>query len=220
MAVSELFRHPGVWQRLEPMLNGRDRVIALSAGCAMGYEAYSLAIFARHYLGLDLDQFAVHALDVDPALLETARAGRAPGAVLVAALIEGYLTPASAFASFTLHGSAPAPEARLIPEMLERIYFDVDDLNDPRHLPPAVDVAFAANLWRHLTPAGRERLAARLHTAVSPDGVLVIGGADLLGYPPDDVDAVLVERPEWTAELRRHFDPVPGTGDLVHTPKP
>ena len=82
--VTEFFRHPAQFSQLReqvlPYLASFPLIKVWSAGCATGEEAYSLAILLDE-LGL-LEKSRIFATDLNPYLLELARAGLFPREVL------------------------------------------------------------------------------------------------------------------------------------------
>jgi chemotaxis protein methyltransferase CheR len=82
--VTEFFRHPEQFRLLReqvlPYLASFPLIKVWSAGCATGEEAYSLAMLLDE-LGL-LEKSRIFATDINPTLLELARAGLYPREVL------------------------------------------------------------------------------------------------------------------------------------------
>lgn len=80
VGVTEFFRHPEQFRRLReeilPYLASFPLIKVWSAGCASGEEAYSLAILLDE-LGL-LEKSRIFATDINPYLLELAKAGLFP----------------------------------------------------------------------------------------------------------------------------------------------
>jgi chemotaxis protein methyltransferase CheR len=185
ISISRFFRDKPVFDRLgEDILprladravrDGRDRLLAWSAGCASGEEPYSLALLwhlgrAARYPGLGL---SVVATDVDWRLLERARRGRyRPGSLRE--------VPANwrrrAF-------QARNGEFELKEELRDCVEFAEQDIRCKT--PPGLfDLILCRNLaFTYFDEVGRRATLARLVAALRPGGALVIGRKETLPEP-------------------------------------
>lgn len=147
----------------------------LSAGCASGEEAYSLAILVRQSLGRITDRWSVRidAIDVTPSMLEKARRGR--------------------FSSWSLR-ETPADlrlryfrdegrEAKLDPSIREMVAFEERNLLDDDPFfwtPERFDVVFCRNVTMYFRPEAARDVIARISKSLVPGGYLFLGHAETL----------------------------------------
>ncbi|HEX4612059.1 MAG TPA: CheR family methyltransferase [Urbifossiella sp.] len=181
------FRHPDQFRALTDVVAGRPaaepagrRLHILSAGCASGDEAYSLAVLVRETVpaaaGWDV---RVVGIDVNPAAV--ARATRAR------------------YTAWSLRGCpddfrqryfrAADKEYVLDGAVHSMVSFEVRNLLDDAPdfwRPAAYDVIFCRNVLMYFTPAAMRAAVARLTHALAPGGHLFLGPAETLrGVSPD-----------------------------------
>lgn len=177
VTVSEtyFFRHGQQFEALRSILiqkwRGQRPPRVLSAGCASGEEAYSLAML--------LDELwperppSVLAVDVNPAVLERAREGR--------------------YSAWSLRETPPHSLARWFRQegreyrVEERIRCSVRFAranlarDEPELLgPESFDMIFCRNLLMYFTPENYRRAVSRLSRALAPQGYLFMGSAETL----------------------------------------
>jgi len=149
------------------------RLRILSAGCASGEEAYTLAICAREAVTDPSWDVAVRALDINPAMLEKAESARYSTWVLRE-------TPAEAQRRWF------RPEGRevlLAESIRSAVDFERRNLaeDDPGFWgSEAYDVVFCRNVLMYFTPEGARGLVARLTRSLAPGGYLFLGHAETL----------------------------------------
>jgi chemotaxis protein methyltransferase CheR len=173
------YRHPDQFRSLAAALqdwppSGRRRFHVLSAGCASGEEAYSLAILLRESLselsGWDL---RVVGIDLNPAALAKAERGRYTAWSLRGLsedLRHRYFRPAG-------------KEYLLDPYVLSTVTFEQRNLldDDPDFWRPvAYDAVFCRNVLMYLTPEASRAVVARLTRSLAPGGFLFLGPAETL----------------------------------------
>jgi chemotaxis protein methyltransferase CheR len=174
------FRHAAQFRAL----TGRalpDRVAArrddrrlqlLSAGCATGEEAYSLAMATRDVVPAAWD-VRVRGVDVNRAVIERARRGR----YTEWALRE---TPAAMERRwFTRRGR----ECQLDPAIRDAVRFDARNLieDDPElWAPGSYDIVFLRNVLMYFEPAQARAVMARVERALRPGGFLFLGHAETI----------------------------------------
>ena len=174
--VSQLWRHPDQWTRLESGLlrelaaNGRVR--AWSAGCSYGAESYTLAAVAAQaipgvpvrILGTDIDQRMVARAKTGAFTLEDARS--AP-----AAAMERWFerTPTGWLAKQPLRAMTQ---------------FEVGDLLKLQPPASSYELIMCRNTVIYFADQIRDELHARLARALRPGGVLVIGGTERISDAP------------------------------------
>lgn len=161
--------------RMRSRATGGARCLRLlSAGCASGDEAYSLAIVLRE-LGEELAGWTteVRAVDVNPGILDRARLGR----YTAWALRETPLATQRRW--FTAVGR----EYVLADAVRSMVMFEERNLavDDPALWPPATyDVIFCRNVMMYFSPDQAAALIARIGRALVPDGYLFLGHAETL----------------------------------------
>ncbi len=182
ISVSAFFRDPEAFEALAevalpPLLAARagaSRLRAWVPGCATGEEAYSIAIVLLETLearGEHLD-IQVFATDLDPSVIETARAGRYPKAI---AEVIGKRRLARFFVEDE-HGYRARKELR------DRIVFAVQDvLHDPPFT--RIDLISCRNLLIYLVPSAQQDLLSVFHYSLNPEGVLLLGASEHVGGP-------------------------------------
>jgi chemotaxis protein methyltransferase CheR len=154
--------------------NSQKTLRILSAGCASGEEAYSLAILL---LKARLDpswDVSILAVDVNPAMIEAAVQSR--------------------FSSWALRETPPEvrqqwlrSDARglfsLDPALGRNIRFDVRNLvsDDPDLWQPKwYDVIFCRNVIMYFTPDASRKVVERITKSLAPGGYLFLGHAETL----------------------------------------
>ncbi len=177
------FREPAHFaalERLLPQLAARSRKVRLlSAGCATGEEAYSLAITAWRVLGGGWGAFEVLGVDVDEAALARAR--------------EGLYGPWS-FREDALARAAEFLEAegdrwRVVSELRRLVRFERINLVEAAPEGP-FQVVFCRNVLMYLTPENRRAVVERLGQQLAPGGVFFVGSAEYLEWAPPDLKRV------------------------------
>jgi len=176
------FRHPEQFDALRvdllpSMARGATSagLRALSAGCASGEEAYTLAI-TLHRAGLTAQgiDWQVLAVDVNPAALARAAAAR--------------------YGEWSLRATPPelrelwfrAVEPGVwtpLPAIRERVRFEPRQLGQPDAAfwtPERFDIIFCRNVLMYLEPTALRQAIHHLVSALAPGGVLFLGHAETL----------------------------------------
>ncbi len=145
----------------------------LSAGCASGEEAYSLAMTAKEHLAEPSSALSVRGVDISPAALHRA----AGGTFTSWALRE---TPAEALRKwFREDGRAFVLDERIRSAVrFERRNLAVDD--SELWQPESYDVVFCRNVIMYFTPDSAAALIARITRSLAPGGYLFLGHAETL----------------------------------------
>jgi chemotaxis protein methyltransferase CheR len=149
------------------------RLQLLSAGCASGEEAFSLAIMLRRAIVDPAWMVSIRAVDINPAALEKAARGR--------------------FTSWALRETPPEIQGTYFRQegrdiVLEEttrasVTFEQRNLavDDPGLWQPgAYDVIFCRNTVMYFTPEHAQTLVARITRALAPGGYLFLGHAETL----------------------------------------
>jgi chemotaxis protein methyltransferase CheR len=156
------------------VLNGRRSIHVLSAGCASGEEAYSLAMLIReHFAAAEWPLVKILGIDVNPVVIERARRARySPWSLRE--------TSAEIRARyFRLEGR----ELRLDEEVCSMASFEERNLvDDDPHFwrAGAFDVVFFRNVMMYFSPEVMSAVVSRITRALSPGGFLFLGHAETL----------------------------------------
>ncbi len=179
--VSELFRNPEKWQEMRtqviPSLLTQKRALKVwSAGCSYGAEPYTLAIL--------LDQLApgvqhtLHATDLDQKILAKAQEGlftHADVKNLDAAALERYFTPVASKAVPGMPDVGPAYQVK--PTIRAKVTFRAHNLLADR-FESGYDLICCRNVVIYFTDEAKDRLYERFYQALSPGGMLFVGGTE------------------------------------------
>jgi chemotaxis protein methyltransferase CheR len=175
--VSQLWRHPEQWTRLERELLGQlsanGSLSAWSAGCSYGAEAFTLA--AVCHKAIPKARVRILGTDIDPRMVARANAGAfsdddARG-----------VPRADMERSFT--AIAGGWQAR--PELRAMTRFEVGDLLRMRPPAAAHDLVMCRNTVIYFAEPIRDELHARLAHALKPGGCLVIGATERVAKPAE-----------------------------------
>lgn len=146
----------------------------LSAGCASGEEAYSLAMTIRHFFpAMDPRNVEIRAMDINPAMLAKAESGRYTAWALRD-------TPDWARES---HFVKEGKEFRLSEDIRRMVSFEERNLsgaNDDLWERDAFDIIFFRNVLMYFVPEVAARVVSRMAAALSPGGYLFLGHAENL----------------------------------------
>ncbi|HEX3883810.1 MAG TPA: CheR family methyltransferase [Stellaceae bacterium] len=145
----------------------------LSAGCASGEEAYTLAIVARETISDPSYEAVIRAVDINPDALEKARRAR----YSAWALRE---TPAETVEKWFRPGGR---EVVLDPAIRAAVRFDARNLAvEDAELWQAdqLDIVFCRNVIMYFAPEQARALIARIARALRPGGYLFLGHAETL----------------------------------------
>lgn len=166
-------------QRLLPALiearRGCRRLRVLSAGCASGEEAYSLAICLQTALSLEREpwDWQVQAVDLNPVVLEKARLGR-----------YGPWSLREAPEGWSLRWLQPrGDEFEIDPQLRRHVGFQQRNVCTPDAefwQAGAFDLIFCRNMLMYLTPEAMRAAVHNLAGALAPDGLLFLGHAESL----------------------------------------
>jgi chemotaxis methyl-accepting protein methylase len=178
--VTQFFRNPEVWDRLEsllrPVVRARQGALRIwSAGCASGEESYSLALLCcqlgMEELGIEAKPPVIDATDIDVASLERARSGRYPKRVVSAG---GRLTRLL----------VPVGEEVQVPEGVRRAVRvrHHDMLREPPPDPP-YDLVLCRNVIIYFSREAQDRLVARFTDALHLGGFLMLGRVETVLGP-------------------------------------
>jgi len=172
--VSQLWRHPDQWARLdggllEELASG-GRVRAWSAGCSYGAEAYTLAAVCSQAIpGVPV---RILGTDIDQRMVARARAAEFSAG-------DARTAPAAAMARWfeqTPTGWQAKPVLRAM------TYFEVGDLLKLQPPASSYELIMCRNTVIYFADQIRDELHARFAHALRPGGVLVIGGTERISH--------------------------------------
>jgi chemotaxis protein methyltransferase CheR len=173
--VSQLFRHPEQWRRLEsdvwPELASSGQIRIWSAGSSYGAEAFTAAASAR--TTVPRARIKVIGTDIDRRMIERARKGTfsdddARG-VPVAQMEHGFVKVPGGW--------------QATPELMRLVSFEFGDLLRLR--PPAAgyDLVMCRNTVIYFAEPIRDELHARLAQSLRPGGYLLVGATERVSDP-------------------------------------
>lgn len=157
-----------------------QRIRILSAGCASGEEAYSLAIATREIPELLGLQVSIRGLDVNAAALDRAASARYSAWAL------RETSPETRHRYFREDGRdfVLAPEIRAAVTFEDRNLVDTEVLSEPGTL----DVVFCRNVLMYFAPEVARTVVARFARGLAPGGYLFLGHAETLRGISQDFD--------------------------------
>jgi chemotaxis protein methyltransferase CheR len=175
--VSQLWRHPEQWVRLErdvlPELATAGQVRAWSAGCSYGAEATTLAAVCHQ--AIPNARVTITGTDIDKRMIERARAG-----VFSAEDARGVDIKEMERAFDRV------PEGWQAKDVLRRMMsFEIGDLLRLRPPTGAQDLIMCRNTVIYFAEPIRDDLHARLAQALRPGGYLVVGATERVSKPAE-----------------------------------
>jgi chemotaxis protein methyltransferase CheR len=165
---------------------GRPHIDILSAGCAAGEEAYSLAIIVHESVLSASPRVRITGVDLDPEALERAR---------TACYGENAFRRVDPDVRDRYFSAAAPGRWRLDPRIARMVQFQQANLADPtwaRALPPQ-DVIFCRNLLIYFGDDTIRRVVDTFYDLLRPGGSLFLGHAETLSRVPTKF--VTVRRP-------------------------
>jgi chemotaxis protein methyltransferase CheR len=145
----------------------------LSAGCASGDEAYSLAILLREH-GIDASwDVSIRAIDINPTILAKAKAG-------IYSAWSLRETPEDLRKRWFVHAGS---EYRLNESLRGTVTFSENSLTeeDPQvWAEGSYDIVFCRNVLMYFTLENAQRAVARIARSMTPGGYLFLGHAETL----------------------------------------
>ncbi|HCC46589.1 MAG TPA: chemotaxis protein CheR [Elusimicrobia bacterium] len=180
ICVTSFFREPesfkelksAVYPRLLKNRAANEPVRIWVPGCSTGEEVYSHAINLVEFLGPKASQtpFQIFATDVNPTVIEKARAGLYPKK------IKAHVSPERLRRFFT----ETKDGYRIIPSIRERCVFAAKNLvQDPPFT--NLDLISCRNLLIYLGPALQEKAMQIFQYALKPHGILMLGHSETTG---------------------------------------
>jgi chemotaxis protein methyltransferase CheR len=174
--VSQLWRHPDQWARLEggllQELAAGGRVRAWSAGCSYGAEAYTLAAICNQVI--PKASVRILGTDIDQRMVARAKVGE---------FSEGDARTAPAAAMERWFERIPEGW-RAKPALRSITAFEVGDLLKLRPPASSYELIMCRNTVIYFADQIRDELHARFAHALRPGGVLVIGGTERITDAP------------------------------------
>ena len=208
--VTSFFRDPAAWDALRTRLAavvdvaGERPIRAWSAGCSSGEEPYTLAIVLCELLGTDafIKRAKIYATDLDEDALAFARQATYSQKSLESVppeLVEKYFVRIGSGFVFN-------------PELRRTVIFGRHDLVQDAPI-PRIDVLACRNALMYFNSETQTRVLGRLQFALNPEGILMLGKAEMLLthadlFAPLDLKLRLFTRASRSLRLRdRGLDP-------------
>lgn len=195
---TSFFREPGAFEALEEhllpqLMTARQRARRLriwSAACSTGQEPYSVAMLLHaRFPALARWDVEIAASDVDR---------RAIALAARAEYSEAELARGLGPEQRARYVTAGAHGGRLSPEVTRRVRLQHANLNDPATLPDGpFDLVLLRNVLIYFTEARRRAALRAVCARLAPDGVLLLGGAELGCELPADLHAEHTPRAVW-----------------------
>jgi chemotaxis protein methyltransferase CheR len=164
------------WQADAQAGRRAKRVRVWSAGCSSGEEPYSLAMSLLSQCPPDAGwDVEILATDISTKVLERARAATWP-------IAKAAEVPAGYLKRFMLRGRGEHQgQMKAGPEIRSVVKFQQVNLNAERvAVAGPFDLILCRNVLIYFDAAGRERIARRLLSLLTPDGLLFLGHAESL----------------------------------------
>jgi chemotaxis protein methyltransferase CheR len=222
LTVSEtyFFRHNDQFRALAEValperMRAREHCKALcllSAGCASGDEAYSLAIVAQETVVDPSWRISIRAIDLNPAVLQKAASARySPWALREA--------PAEVKSKWF---RSDGRDLLLVDTVRGAVSFGEGNLasDDPAlWQPSAYDVIFCRNVLMYFAPEQMRAAIARMAASLAPGGYLFIGHAETLRGISDDFE-LCHTHDAFYYRRKPHLRPAPEPSDHRLVPAP
>jgi len=173
--VSQLWRHPDQWARLEggllKELSGGGRVRAWSAGCSYGAEAYTLAAVCSQAIpGVPV---RIVGTDIDQRMVARAKAG-------AFSVDDARSAPAGAMQRWFERTDKGWQAKQALRAMT---HFEVGDLLKLRPQASSYELIMCRNTVIYFADLIRDELHASFAHALRPGGLLVVGGTERVCDP-------------------------------------
>ena len=196
---TDFFREPGHFEYLERIIlpelktSGRPFIRVWSAACSTGAEPYTIAMmlddFAVRHGGPD---YGILATDLDTDVLETARRGIYPAA-MVEPVPDAFLRRYICWPRVRGRN-----EVRIVPALRAAVGFAQLNLMDS-HYPVGVqmDLIFCRNVLIYFDKPTQKAVVSRLCQALRPGGWLLLGHSESIagfGLPLDAVATTVFKR--------------------------
>ena len=176
--VTAFFRDPAAWQYLQEEIipkiasqNQTDPIRIWSAGCASGEEAYTLAMILAETLGPDefRERVKIYATDIDEDALNRARLASYSSREVAGVpepLLDRY---------FERHST----QYTLVKDLRRAVIFGRHDLIQDAPI-SRIDLIACRNALMYFNAEVQTKILARLHFALTEQGYLFLGKAEML----------------------------------------
>jgi chemotaxis protein methyltransferase CheR len=157
----------------ELMESPSRRVRILSAGCASGEEAYSIAMLVRDCACMRGTEATIRGIDINPAVIAKARQGRYTDWSM------RETPPEIRERHFRKHGR----HFELSNSIREMVVFEEGNLIDPKGAfwqKESFDVIFLRNVLMYFSPDAAKGVIGRVAESMVPGGYLFLGSAETL----------------------------------------
>lgn len=149
------------------------RVRILSAGCASGEEAYTVAMLLRYCACARANGITIRGIDINPAVIAKARQGRYTEWSM------RETSPEMRDRYFRKHGC----QFELNDNIRQMVIFEVGNLMDPKATfwqKESFDIIFLRNVLMYFSPDAAKEVIGRVAESLVPGGYLFLGSAETL----------------------------------------
>lgn len=177
----------------QKILDRDDSLRIWSAGCAMGEEAYSLAILIQELLLKEGRTMKLHLFGTD---IDTRILGKAAKGVYPPSSVENVK-----YGLLKKYFIRAGKEFLLIPKIKEQVVFSFHDMLDKGHrVPPDsifgnFDLICCRNLLIYFNTRHQETIFSKLGPALAQNGYLILGEAESPPHSQQDFNRVVEFRP-------------------------
>ncbi|PRX31754.1 chemotaxis protein methyltransferase CheR [Orenia metallireducens] len=176
--TSEFYRNPKNYEYLQDKLfpelfANKSKIKIWSAASSNGCEAYTLAIILNE-LGIDPSKYQIKATDIDPAILQEARAGKYKENSLKKVpekVLNKYFTKKDDY-------------YQLDRKIMSRVQFGRLDLLKDRY-DTNIDLILCRNVFIYFTKEIKDQLTKKLSNSLVNGGILFLGNTEYLLKPEE-----------------------------------
>lgn len=178
ITITGFFRDPEAWETLRPVLGSltdtRERVRLWSAPCSDGREPYSLAMLALDDDDVDAARIEILGTDINPDVLETARAG-----VYVSTHTSDIESELGLLDDVSRYVEREEHQFRVREEVKDLVRFEQHDLigGEPKH---AFDLILCRNLLIYMDTSYKPDVVETVRDSLRERGYLMTGMTETL----------------------------------------
>jgi len=174
--VSEFFRNYKRWEILEKnilpnLLKDKSKISVWSAACSTGEEPYTLAIILSNFL--PLHSISILATDIDPNVIEKAKAG---------IYHENSLKEVPVHIKDKYFTQVSPTEYKIDEKLKQPIRFKIEDLFQANYH-SEFDLIVCRNVLIYFTEEAKQQLYHKFNKALKKDGILFVGSTEQIFSP-------------------------------------
>lgn len=179
--TTEFFRDPLVWSKVREgvvqELGKKDSIKVLHAACSSGQEVYTMAIILKE-MGL-LDKAKIHALDLNPEMLEIAKSGKYPKRLLEES-INNYTTGGGSI-GFENYCTSDKFSIYMDTSLINGVQFKQSNLVTDDFFGD-YDIIFIRNVLIYFNQKLQNTVLEKLNNLLKTDGYLVVGAKETIAW--------------------------------------